>query len=120
MERAVIMGNGFSIHPSDIILKAPVQKGPVAYAAGSAGGGHAGGSGCTGGSGWAGGSGGTGGSGCTGSSGWAGEGVMNLEQLEQQAIERAMEVSNGNMSEAARLLGITRFALYRRLEKLGM
>ena len=31
-----------------------------------------------------------------------------------------MEVSNGNISEAARLLGITRFALYRRLEKLGM
>ena len=45
---------------------------------------------------------------------------MNLEQLEQQAIERAIEVSNGNISEAARLLGITRFALYRRLEKLGM
>ena len=96
MERAVIMGNGFSIHPSDIILKAPVQKGSGAFAGGSTGGGWAGGS------------------------GWAGEGVMNLEQLEQQAIERAMEVSNGNISEAARLLGITRFALYRRLEKLGM
>lgn len=92
MERAVIMGNGFSIHPSDIILKAPVQKGSGAFAAGSTGGG----------------------------SGWSGEGVMNLGQLEQQAIERAMEVSNGNISEAARLLGITRFALYRRLEKLGM
>lgn len=42
--------------------------------------------------------------------------VLNLEQLERQAIERAMRLSEGNVSRAAEYLGITRFALYRKLE----
>ena len=46
--------------------------------------------------------------------------VLNLEQLERQAIERAMRLSEGNVSRAAEYLGITRFALYRKLEKLGL
>lgn len=41
---------------------------------------------------------------------------LNLEKLEKNAIERALKVSAGNMSKAAELLGITRFALYRKLE----
>ncbi|OUQ65297.1 sigma-54-dependent transcriptional regulator [Bacteroides xylanisolvens] len=46
--------------------------------------------------------------------------VLNLEQLERQAIEKALRISNGNISRAAEYLGITRYALYRKLEKLGL
>lgn len=46
--------------------------------------------------------------------------ILNLEQLERQAIEKAMRNSEGNISRAAEYLGITRFALYRKLEKLGL
>ena len=40
-----------------------------------------------------------------------------LERLEQEAIERAMQIAGGNVTRAAELLGITRFALYRKLNK---
>lgn len=43
--------------------------------------------------------------------------TLNLEELERRAIERAMKQSAGNMSQAAELLGITRYALYRKIEK---
>ncbi|MDE5677585.1 sigma-54 dependent transcriptional regulator [Phocaeicola sp.] len=46
--------------------------------------------------------------------------VLNLEQLERTAIERAMKRSEGNLSRAAEYLGITRYALYRKLEKWGL
>ena len=46
--------------------------------------------------------------------------ILNLEQLERNAIERAMKRSEGNLSRAAEYLGITRYALYRKLEKLGL
>ena len=46
--------------------------------------------------------------------------ILNLEQLERHAIERAMKRSEGNLSRAAEYLGITRYALYRKLEKLGL
>lgn len=46
--------------------------------------------------------------------------VLNLEQLERSAIERAMKRSEGNLSRAAEHLGITRYSLYRKLEKLGL
>ena len=45
---------------------------------------------------------------------------LNLEKLERKAIEQALKASGGNMSRAAELLGITRFTLYRKLEKLGL
>lgn len=48
------------------------------------------------------------------------EEVLNLELLERQAVERAMRLSEGNVTRAAEYLGITRFALYRKLEKLGL
>ena len=46
-----------------------------------------------------------------------GELTMNLEELERDAIKRAMKRANGNISRAAELLGITRYALYRKLGK---
>ena len=45
---------------------------------------------------------------------------LNLEKLERKAVEKAMRASQGNMTRAAELLGITRFALYRKIEKLGL
>jgi transcriptional regulator of acetoin/glycerol metabolism len=42
---------------------------------------------------------------------------MNLEELERDAIERAMQKAEGNISKAAELLGITRYTLYRKLNK---
>ena len=43
--------------------------------------------------------------------------TLNLERLEREAIERAMQIAGGNVTRAAELLGITRFALYRKLNK---
>ncbi|MBQ8674203.1 MAG: sigma-54-dependent Fis family transcriptional regulator [Bacteroides sp.] len=48
------------------------------------------------------------------------EPLLNLEQIERSAIERAMRLSEGNLTRAAEYLGITRFALYRKLEKMGL
>lgn len=45
---------------------------------------------------------------------------LNLEALERDAILRAIDRSNGNLSNAANLLGITRYALYRKIEKYGL
>ncbi len=43
--------------------------------------------------------------------------LLNLEALEAQAIEKALERTGGNVNKAAELLGITRFALYRKLKR---
>ena len=43
---------------------------------------------------------------------------FNLENLERQLIEQAMQLANGNVSKAARKLGLTRPALAYRLKKL--
>lgn len=43
--------------------------------------------------------------------------TLNLSELEQKTIEKALKISEGNISRAAEILGITRFALYRKLEK---
>jgi len=43
--------------------------------------------------------------------------TLNLEELEQKAIEKAMKQADGNISKASKLLGITRYALYRKLGK---
>jgi DNA-binding NtrC family response regulator len=45
---------------------------------------------------------------------------MTLEQVERHLIERALAVQGGNVSEAARVLGLSRSALYRRLASLGI
>jgi len=44
---------------------------------------------------------------------------MNLADVERQTIERAMARSEGNVAAAARLLGIDRTTLWRKLKKLG-
>lgn len=43
--------------------------------------------------------------------------VFNLHELEHDAIERALKRCNGNFTQAAELLGITRYSLYRKLDK---
>jgi transcriptional regulator with PAS, ATPase and Fis domain len=42
---------------------------------------------------------------------------LNLELIEQEAIEKALRHSSGNMNKAAELLGITRYALYRKIKR---
>ena len=46
--------------------------------------------------------------------------TLNLKELEDMAIKRALKRCSGNVSNAAELLGITRYALYRKLEKKGL
>lgn len=45
---------------------------------------------------------------------------LNLEANERRMVSRALEEANGNISHAAAALGITRAALYRRIEKFGL
>jgi two-component system, NtrC family, response regulator HydG len=44
----------------------------------------------------------------------------NLEELEHLAIRKSLTKHNGNISHAAQELGLTRAALYRRMEKYGL
>ena len=46
--------------------------------------------------------------------------ILNLEELEAHAVKRAMKLCAGNISGASELLGITRYQLYRKIEKLGL
>jgi DNA-binding NtrC family response regulator len=45
---------------------------------------------------------------------------LTLDRLEKHAIERALARYDGNISQAAAALGLTRPALYRRMEKHGL
>lgn len=42
---------------------------------------------------------------------------LDLDELEREAVQRAMQKHEGNVSKAAKELGLSRGALYRRLEK---
>ncbi|MCG8386629.1 MAG: sigma-54-dependent Fis family transcriptional regulator, partial [Cytophagales bacterium] len=44
----------------------------------------------------------------------------NLEDLEAWAIKKALMKHNGNVSHAAKELGLSRGAMYRRMEKYGL
>lgn len=44
----------------------------------------------------------------------------NLEEIERKALQEALEKSNGNYTQASRILGLTRQSLYRKLEKHGL
>jgi DNA-binding NtrC family response regulator len=46
--------------------------------------------------------------------------VLNLDELEHRAIERALSLYDGNVSHAAAALGLTRPALYRRMARHGL
>jgi DNA-binding NtrC family response regulator len=45
---------------------------------------------------------------------------LDLETLERRAIEQALAQSDGNISQAATVLGLSRAALYRRMSKHGL
>jgi DNA-binding NtrC family response regulator len=47
-------------------------------------------------------------------------GTLDLDTQEREAIAIALDRSNGNISHAAKLLGISRAALYRRRQKHGL
>ncbi|MFY8329108.1 sigma-54-dependent transcriptional regulator [Pseudoalteromonas sp. ZZD1] len=46
--------------------------------------------------------------------------TFNLEILEQRTVRAALKHHQGNVSHAAKALGLTRGAMYRRLEKYGL
>ncbi|MEM7549967.1 MAG: sigma-54 dependent transcriptional regulator [Bacteroidota bacterium] len=45
---------------------------------------------------------------------------FNLDEVERNVIQKAVNKHNGNISKAAKELGLTRASLYRRLEKHGL
>ena len=45
---------------------------------------------------------------------------LNLAANERRIVKQALAASHGNISRAAKALGITRAALYRRMEKFGL
>lgn len=45
---------------------------------------------------------------------------FKLDEVEKNVIQRAINKHNGNISKAAKELGLTRASLYRRLEKYGL
>jgi len=46
--------------------------------------------------------------------------AKNLDDVEKDMIQKALDKYNGNISKAAKELGLTRASLYRRLEKYGL
>ena len=60
------------------------------------------------------------GSGAKGAAKFPEVGSMTLEEMELEMIKRALAFHQNRLSKVARSLGITRFALYRRLEKYGI
>ena len=44
----------------------------------------------------------------------------HLEDIEKIALKEALDKANGNFTQAARILGVTRQSLYRKLEKHGL
>jgi len=44
----------------------------------------------------------------------------NLDEIENNVIQKALRKNKGNISQAAKELGLTRTSLYRRLEKYGL
>ncbi|HBG40610.1 MAG TPA: sigma-54-dependent Fis family transcriptional regulator, partial [Porphyromonadaceae bacterium] len=45
---------------------------------------------------------------------------LTLEDMEEQSIRQHIDLYNGNLSKVAKALGISRAALYRRMEKYGI
>lgn len=49
-----------------------------------------------------------------------GEGNLNLEETERMLVRKVVDKHGGNISKAAKELGLTRASLYRRIEKYGL
>jgi two-component system response regulator HydG len=45
------------------------------------------------------------------------EDTFNLDEVEKNVIQKSIDRNGGNISKAAKELGLTRASLYRRLEK---
>jgi transcriptional regulator of acetoin/glycerol metabolism len=45
---------------------------------------------------------------------------MNLDDVEHHLIQRTLSRYDGNVSQAAKALGLSRSAMYRRLQKHGL
>ncbi len=45
---------------------------------------------------------------------------MNLDEVERYLIQRTLARHDGNVSKAAQALGLSRSAMYRRLQKHGL
>lgn len=48
------------------------------------------------------------------------DGLVGFEKAERTAVNRALSRAQGNVSEAARMLGVGRATLYRRMKRLGI
>jgi transcriptional regulator with PAS, ATPase and Fis domain len=48
------------------------------------------------------------------------DGVWRLEELEREMVQRALAVTEGKKAAAARLLGIPKTSLYRKIERYGL
>jgi len=48
------------------------------------------------------------------------EELLNLEKIEHETIVKALEIAGENLSQAAKLLGIGRSTLYRKIERYGI
>jgi transcriptional regulator of acetoin/glycerol metabolism len=45
---------------------------------------------------------------------------MSLDEVERHLIQRTLSRHDGNVSQAAKALGLSRSAMYRRLQKHGL
>jgi transcriptional regulator of acetoin/glycerol metabolism len=45
---------------------------------------------------------------------------LTLEEVEKLLVQKALARTGGNVTEAARALGLSRSAMYRRLERYGL
>ncbi len=52
-------------------------------------------------------------------SGGAAEDLLSLEEVTRQYVQHVLEIAGGNKSEAARILGLGRRTLYRKLQQWG-
>jgi DNA-binding NtrC family response regulator len=96
MERACILADAEFITERELAISMPPPQGPAPTATAGVGGGA-----------------------FAQSPGAAGDGAL-LVTVEREHIQRALQRANGNKKAAARMLGLSRRALYRRLERLDL
>jgi transcriptional regulator of acetoin/glycerol metabolism len=62
----------------------------------------------------------SGGIGSPGGEGNSASGNLNLEEMEKSFIQRALKLTEGNVTEAAKLLGISRRTLHRKIKTYNL